>query len=241
MGEFDVKQRTDNYMFNATSLLEQWNKSNPNDQRRLDKFWDSTHLPELMEEIVKNEYPTYVNSTDVKEISTYPKIGDVEPNRKGRKKADSNTPKLGELKKILCKSKTGRYDSGTWMHPMLFIKFAMYLNPRFEYQVLKFVQDNLIELRHEAGDQCNEMKKAVSRLVSDSTTQYSELMRAINIVVFGHHATDLRQSAQPEELKELAEIENLIRSSVDLGLITRWDQLIEMLRKKYRQKYSYAA
>ena len=42
-------------MFNATALLGQWNKANPADQRRLDKFWDTTHLDKLMSEIVENE------------------------------------------------------------------------------------------------------------------------------------------------------------------------------------------
>src|SRR5690554_2264233 len=41
---------------------------------------------------------------------------------------------------------------GTWMHPLLFIDFAMWLNPRFKYHVLKFVYDQLIEQRHAAGD-----------------------------------------------------------------------------------------
>ena len=27
-------------------------------------------------------------------------------------------------------------NGGTWMHPILFIKFAMWLNPRFEVQVI---------------------------------------------------------------------------------------------------------
>lgn len=34
---------------------------------------------------------------------------------------------------------------GTWMHPILFVKFAMWLNPRFEVQVIKFVYDQMLK------------------------------------------------------------------------------------------------
>lgn len=227
MGEFNILQRTDNRMFNATQLLDQWNRANPDNQRRLDKFWDSTHLPELMEEIVRNEYP------DV-DLTSYSK-------KKGLKKSKFNTPKFGELKKILCKTKAGRYGSGTWMHPMLFIKFAMYLNPRFEYQVLKFIQDELIKYRHEAGDQCNAMKKALSGIITDPSTQYPHVMKALNLIIFGQHDKDVRQTGTAEQLKELATLESFISESISCGLIRSFEHLLEVLRNKYRQKYYPAA
>ena len=43
-------------------------------------------------------------------------------------------------------------SGGTWMHPVLFVKFAMWLNPRFEVQVIKFVYDEMIKYRNEAGE-----------------------------------------------------------------------------------------
>ena len=42
MGMFNVEQRTKDSMFNATSLLKQWNNNYPNDKRDLDNFWKST-------------------------------------------------------------------------------------------------------------------------------------------------------------------------------------------------------
>ena len=46
----------------------------------------------------------------------------------------------------------GRENGGTWMHPLLFIDFAMWINPAFKYDVLKFVYDELIKYRNDAGD-----------------------------------------------------------------------------------------
>ncbi|WP_212123135.1 KilA-N domain-containing protein, partial [Bacteroides pyogenes] len=60
------------------------------------------------------------------------------------------SPNFGELKNALSKSIRGKKNGGTWMHPVLFIKFAMYLSPRFEYHVLKFVSDEMIKYRNEA-------------------------------------------------------------------------------------------
>lgn len=34
-------------------------------------------------------------------------------------------------------------DGEVWMHPSLFIKFAMWLDPKFELDVIKTVYDNL--------------------------------------------------------------------------------------------------
>lgn len=56
-------------------------------------------------------------------------------------------------------------NGGTWMHPILFVKFAMYLSPRFEYHVLKFVSDEMIRYRNDAGDAYKELSSAIMRIV----------------------------------------------------------------------------
>ena len=55
-----------------------------------------------------------------------------------------NTENLAYLKS---RGKSG----GTWIHPVLFVKFAMWLNPRFEVQVIKFVYDEMIKYRNKAS------------------------------------------------------------------------------------------
>jgi hypothetical protein len=56
----------------------------------------------------------------------------------------------GEFEKII-ETKRGK-NGGTWMHPYLFVDFAMWLSPQFKFTVIRWVYDNLIKLRHEAGD-----------------------------------------------------------------------------------------
>lgn len=50
---------------------------------------------------------------------------------------------------------------GTWMHPYLFIDFAMWLSVEFKVQVLGWVYDGLIKTRNQAGDYYKEMCEAL--------------------------------------------------------------------------------
>lgn len=52
-------------------------------------------------------------------------------------------------------------NGGTWMHPILFVKFAMWLNPRFEVQVIKFVYDQMLKYRNDACDAYKELGAAI--------------------------------------------------------------------------------
>lgn len=48
-------------------------------------------------------------------------------------------------------------NKGTWMHPLLYIDFCMWISLEFKTMALKFVLDGLIKTRHSAGDYYNEM------------------------------------------------------------------------------------
>jgi hypothetical protein len=51
--------------------------------------------------------------------------------------------------------------TGTWMHPLLYIDFCMWISLEFKTMALKFVLDGLIKTRHSAGDFYNEMAAAI--------------------------------------------------------------------------------
>lgn len=46
---------------------------------------------------------------------------------------------------------------GTWLHPIVFIDFCMWVSIDFKIEALKWIYDGLIQIRHEAGDYYNEM------------------------------------------------------------------------------------
>lgn len=48
-------------------------------------------------------------------------------------------------------------NGGTWMHPKVFIDFAMWVSLEFKSKVIDWVLDGLIKSRHDAGDYYKEM------------------------------------------------------------------------------------
>ena len=52
-------------------------------------------------------------------------------------------------------------NAGIWMHPYLFIDFAMWISVEFKSKVIRYVVDGLILSRNEAGDYFNEMSAQI--------------------------------------------------------------------------------
>lgn len=147
---------------------------------------------------------------------------------------DSKYVESTGLKNALSKTVRGKHGGGTWMHKFLFIKFAMYLSPRFEYQVIKFVYDELIKNRHLAGDNYN---KLTAQLVKFKDIDYAQVAQALNYIVFNKHYRGIRNDATPKSLQELHELEDKLAFSIEMGLVTSYDQLITVMRKMYSDKY----
>lgn len=65
---------------------------------------------------------------------------------------------------------TGRgsgVNAGTWMHPKLFIDFAMWVSVEFKSVVIDYVLDGLIKSRNDAGDYYNEMCAEILEVYSE--------------------------------------------------------------------------
>lgn len=145
---------------------------------------------------------------------------------------------------VYVKSKASRgVNAGTWMSPLLFIDFAMWLNPSFKVKVLKFVYDELIKYRNEAGDAYRQMTSSLKKIVDPCqlTTCIQEVAKAINYIVYNSHTSGIRNTQSDEsKTRELAEIEKDIAKFIDLGFITSYHKLLEHLRRQWRNKYTHA-
>ena len=76
---------------------------------------------------------------------------------------------LSERNSVMIKSKANKgVNAGTWMHPVLFIDFAMWMNPKFKVKVLKFVYDEIIKHRHDAGDNNILLSQSIANIVQVS-------------------------------------------------------------------------
>lgn len=129
---------------------------------------------------------------------------------------------------------------GTWMHPIMFIDFAMWLNPAFKVKVIKFVYDQMIKYRNDAGDAYKELSSSINSIVPNTFMPQAmrKIGEALNYVVFNEHEPMLRNKKGSEDsMRELFELEHRLAENINDGLITSYDQVITFLRKRYSNKY----
>lgn len=207
MGQFDVVQRTKDGMFNATSLIRQWNHVT-GQKKQIGDFIRLSQTQEFIEELKKDTE----SQAGISHDGDYQILTTI----KGR-----NT-------------KHGKTSDESWYHPYLFIKFAMWLNSRFEIQVIRFIYDQLIAFRHEAGDNYNGLTSSVQRFKG---IDYPQLAKGINWIVFGRHESGIRQTATQEQLRELIDLQKKLAFACDMGYIKTFDELINEMRRIFHQKY----
>ena len=142
--------------------------------------------------------------------------------------------------KMVYLSSRGKYNGGTWMHPLLFIDFAMWINPTFKYAALKFVYDQMIKYRNEAGDAYKTLATNVQKLVGSNFMPIAmrRIGEAINWIIFNCHEKDLRNKFGSEEKQnELYLFEIKVATLIDEGFITSYDDLIKYLRNQYAHRH----
>ena len=129
---------------------------------------------------------------------------------------------------------------GTWMHPILFIKFAMWLNPRFEVQVIKFVYDQMLRYRDEVGEDYNKLAATLAKITPKN--EMRELMehigKGINCIVYGKHEKMLRNKLSTEEQqKEYLKLQSYLIMSIENGIFKNGLDVYRHLLKMYDNKY----
>lgn len=129
---------------------------------------------------------------------------------------------------------------GTWGHPLLFIDFAMWLNPHFKVKVLKFVSDQMLTYRNEAGDAYKQLSSAMSKICTPhQMKRYMPILgKGINYIVAGHHGQQLRNEYGTEEKqKEYFELEKQVAMLVNEGFLRTPEDVVNYLRRKFQNKY----
>ena len=132
-----LTQRTDNKYFNATDLLSIYNEETGLKKRFYD-FWANSQTKEFLQALV-NELNT--NSGNSRHLETQVKSIVVEDDLYIIKKGN---------------------NGATYMHPYLFIEFAAWLNAEFRVKLYKWIYDNLIDFRNQAGDYYKEMCQVIN-------------------------------------------------------------------------------
>ena len=189
-------------------LLKQWNITNR--EKLISNFLNNIKTQMFVEEIIEQE-----THTQKSEDGVFQAVMNV----KGRH------------------TKNGRTPDRVFMHPFLFIDFAMWLNPKFKYQVIKFVYDQLIEYRHAAGDNYNVLRFKIASEWRPLPDFYKNLNRGLNYVVFGTHKRGIRNLANEKQLQDLNILQKVFVYNIDSSLIKNEDELLLELRKEYVRRY----
>ena len=147
-----------------------------------------------------------------------------------------HTPKLVYVKS---KARADR-GGGTWLHPMLFIDFAMWINPSFKYDVLKFVYDQMLKYRNDAGDAYRDLGSVISTIVPATfmPVAMSKIAEGVHYVAFNEHYPGIRNDRGTEqEQRDLHNIESKVVELVRDGFLRNYSEVIIYLRKKYCERW----
>jgi len=150
-----------------------------------------------------------------------------------------NEEDIKERKSVLLQNR-GK-NGGTWMHPFLFLDFAMWINPTFKVKVIKFVYDEMIKYRNDAGDAYRDLGCAVGKIVNKSfmPVAMSNISKAINYCVFNAHETMLRNKEGDEnKMRDLWQLERKVADLIDEGFINSYDKVMNYLRGVWRNRYT---
>lgn len=213
MGDFDVIQRTEDGYFDANKLLVQWNSIEGNPRKRMSEFLDSRNTKEFISALKSDESQ--------------------------RRKPDSGDFQL-VIKVNGKNTKNGKTPDSVWMHPLLFVKFALTINPSFEVKVLRFVYDNMIEYRNMAGDSYQKLAKAVLSICGNrnSYNTMKKVAEALNYIVFNENKKMIRnEHGDEKKQRELYDLEDRIAMLIGDGFIHNYNEIIAYMRKLWQRKY----
>ncbi|MDM1494957.1 KilA-N domain-containing protein [Myroides odoratimimus] len=233
MGEFNVLQRTQDGYFDANVLLAQWNSQKGNPKRELKRFLDSPSVKQFIGTIIEEEFKD-IQLPDYHPIANM-RLGD---NQQSSNLTNGDYQVFKTIKGR--NTSKGKTKDQVWMHPLLFIDFAMWINPKFKYHVLKFVYDQLIESRIEAGSEYREMCSAIKSIckpLESPQIVIKKVAEGINYIIYNHHEKQMRnKKAEESSMKELVQLQREVTKLIHKGFITSAENLLSYLRNEWREK-----
>lgn len=209
MGDFTVEQRTKYGYFDANHLLKQWNEKHP--KKEIKKFIELDKTKSFIDEIKIQETP-------------------IEESR------------LGDFQVITTikgkNTKKGRTYDKVYMHPYLYLDFAMWLSSEFKYHVIKFVYDELIEYRHAIGLGNNYLMDAISQNWKINFQEtFKRINYALNMIIFNESYRGIRNKATIDQLKDMRDIQKIYAYNINTGIIPDTKRLRLELRKEYVRRH----
>lgn len=218
---FSVTQRTSDGFFDGSELLRQWNAVDGHQQRKMARFLEMDTTKEFLKALA-------IDENERKNHGAKMHHGD-----------NQQVTEAGLIKHVKGRmNKNGRTPDKVWMNPILFIKFAMWINPTFEVKVIRFVYDEMIKYRNDTGDAYRDLSSAIGKIVPADfmPKAMQKVAEALNWIVFGCHEKMARNKYGDEsKQRELYQLEKKVADLINDGFIKNYDSLINYLRKKYQE------
>lgn len=143
------------------------------------------------------------------------------------------------MKKMGAYKTMGRGENRrTMCNPYIWVLVAMELNPMLYAEVVTWLTDKLILNRIEAGDKYNVLSRAISRFPD---ADYSKMAKGLNWIVFNEHESMIRNRATQEQLKELETLQSNLAFCIEMGTISSFSNLMNMMRSIYVKKWGEEA
>jgi hypothetical protein len=189
-----IRQNSKTEFLNLNDLMDCFLEDNPKSTKKVENYMRLSQTQEFAETIREAEL-------EAKKQNTH-------------KNGELTLPLIEPVKVI--ETKRGK-NGGTWVHPYLFLDFAMWLNPKFKLWAMSIIEDKLIKLRNEAGNKFKEMQQALKLSGAVSPREFAKEAAMINMIIFGTKA-GARNSADEEKLDLLNKLQKYNAHLISQGM-----------------------
>jgi len=114
-------------------------------------------------------------------------------------------------------SKKGK-NGGTWMHPLVFVDFAMWVSSEFKYFAMQWLSDELLKNRDESGESYKKMASAVSIYMGDDLARAGTAIPKIARAIKNNLCVEDWNNTTEENLKKRDEIQKNISILLKAGV-----------------------
>lgn len=248
-----IPMRTKDGCYDLNEMLSEYNKHNPNNQKRLMRFLQSEDTQTYINNLTKIRFAELTGNMQLldnqecalEHIPDNQQLNFSDENNKGFK----ITVSKGNHERVIIqkqKGKTMRNGQKTkdtvFADSLLMKKFARWLNPMYEVVVDKWIEDDLIKLRMDLADSYNQWRSLVSKLggkvdKENNINDYSNIQKCMNYAVFGYHVDGVRDTATIEQMRKMLEYEKMFIQMYDFGVLKTLDDLKTHLKKLWEKNY----
>lgn len=127
--------------------------------------------------------------------------------------------------------KRGKDNAGTWLHPYLFIDYAMWLSPQFRAKVVIWVGDNLLHFRNASGDAYKSCNKALDKAfdIGNKYWEYAKVAKFVSKRIMDKEEPDQWNIASKDQLYQRDKLIQKIENACEFGNFTNIDDLLSKI------------